>query len=296
MVIRPGEDADVPAIVALLEEADDARVISVDSVRHIRRTRPSHARIIELVAEDDGKILAAGYAGLNISTSTPGAAWAFITVTADRRRRGIGSTLCARLLEHLREVEATKVNAFARHTEEGERWALARGFRRAITAPLIAADPRKVPEPEVPERFRCVPLSELAAEELYDVVCEAALDEPSTEPNDAIEFDEFVREWEDPVVDLAASGAVLHGDEVVAFSFLRVAGDRAQHGFTGTARAYRGRGFATAAKRFALHAAATRGVTRVTTSNAEENVAMRAINRRLGFEPIGEQVIYERDL
>jgi len=37
-------------------------------------------------------------------------------------------------------------------------------------------------------------------------------------------------------------------------------------------------------------------VTRVTTSNAEQNAAMRAINRNLGFEPIGEVVILSRDL
>jgi RimJ/RimL family protein N-acetyltransferase len=39
-----------------------------------------------------------------------------------------------------------------------------------------------------------------------------------------------------------------------------------------------------------------RGVTRVTTSNAEENAAIRKINRNLGFEPIGEHVIFGRDL
>jgi RimJ/RimL family protein N-acetyltransferase len=37
-------------------------------------------------------------------------------------------------------------------------------------------------------------------------------------------------------------------------------------------------------------------VTRVTTSNAEENAAMRAISRKLGFEQIGEHVIFGRDL
>lgn len=296
MVIRPAEDADVPSIVALHAAADDARVISDEGLRHFRRSRPPHARFLELVTDDGGEIVATGIGGLNISTSVPGAAWGFVTVDAGRRRSGIGSALYARLMEHMRELEATKVNSFTRYTEEGERWAFARGFTRAITGPLIAADPRTIPQPELPEGFRCMALSELTAEDLFTVVCEASLDEPSPEPNDKIDFSDFVREWNDPNMDLTSSGAVLHGDEVVAFAFLKVAGKRAQHGFTGSARAYRGQGLATAAKRFALCAAAARGVTRVTTSNAEENVAMRAINRRLGFEPIGEHVIYERFL
>ena len=83
---------------------------------------------------------------------------------------------------------------------------------------------------------------------------------------------------------------------VVAFSFILTAGDRASHGFTGTMRDHRGRGLATAAKRRALRTAAERGVTRVTTSNAEENAVMRGINRKLGFEPIGEHVIFGKDL
>jgi len=49
-------------------------------------------------------------------------------------------------------------------------------------------------------------------------------------------------------------------------------------------------------RRRARRAAAARGVTRVTTSNADENTAMRAVNRKLGFAPIGEHVIVGRDL
>ena len=132
---------------------------------------------------------------------------------------------------------------------------------------------------------------------MYEAVREAARDEPTPIPNDAFELDDFLREWNEPDNDLESSTAVLDEDgRVVSFSFLYVGGDRSRHGFTGTVREHRGRGLAMAAKRRALRTAAARGVTRVTTSNAEENAAMRAINRRLGFEPIGEDVIFGRGL
>ena len=76
----------------------------------------------------------------------------------------------------------------------------------------------------------------------------------------------------------------------------RIAGGRAQHAGTATLPEHRGRGLATAAKCRALQVTAAKGVTRITTSNAEENAAMRAINRKLGFEPIGEHVILGRDV
>jgi RimJ/RimL family protein N-acetyltransferase len=296
MEIRPGQDADVPTVVALLRAADDARVLSEAGLRHQQRTRQPAARVADFVAVDDERVVACGACGLNIWTSTPGAAWAFVTVAADRRREGIASAVGEVLLDHLRSVDASKVTSFIRQTEEGERWATARGFSRVITGPLIALDPRAVPEPELPDGFRCVTLAELTPEAVYEPMAEAALDEPTVTPNDTIPFDDFVREWNDPDLDLESSSAVLDGDRVAAFAFIQVAGNRAQHGFTGTARAYRGKGLATAAKRHTLRAVAARGVERVVTSNAEQNSAMRAINRRLGFEQIGEHVILSRDL
>jgi RimJ/RimL family protein N-acetyltransferase/N-acetylglutamate synthase-like GNAT family acetyltransferase len=295
--IREATDADVEAIVPLLRAADDVRVITVEGLRHTRSTRPERARVRELVADDGDAVVGVGTAGLNTWTTTEGAAWAYLTVDGRARRRGIGAALGERLIAHLQGLGAKKVTCMFRGNEENERWAVAQGWSRLLTGPLIALDPRGVPEPSLPDGYRCVSLTELKPEDLFEAVAAAALDEPTPVPNDNVELDEFVREWGEPDFDRESSTAVLDdAGRVVAFSFLMVGGDRASHGFTGTVAEHRGRGLATAAKRRVLRKAAERGVTRVTTSNAEENAAMRAINRKLGFEPIGQHVIYGRDI
>jgi|KBSMisStaDraftv2_1062788.scaffolds.fasta_scaffold227338_1 GNAT superfamily N-acetyltransferase len=297
VTFRPLEERDAAVMTALRREADDTAVTSEAGWLNWWKGRKPREQRLELAAEADGRVVAIGVSGLDLSTSVAGASWASVVVTEAYRRQGVGTALHDRLLDHLRAVGAGKASSFMRGTEEGERWANARGWTRQLAGPLIALDPRDAPEPTPPEGFRCVSMDEFGdPRAAFELVRVAILDEPRPVPADNLEYDEFIRQWEDPDLDRDASALVLHGDRPVAFAFVRVGGSRASHGGTATLPDYRGRGLATAAKCFLLRAVAAKGVTLITTSNAEENAPIRAINRKLGFKPIGEHVIVGRDV
>jgi GNAT superfamily N-acetyltransferase len=297
VVLRPLEERDAAAMVGLRREADDTAVMTEQGWLSWWGRRSPREQRLELAAESDGRVVGVGVSGLDITTSVSGASWASVVVTADYRRSGIGTALHDTLLDHLRKVGARKASSFMRGTEEGERWANGRGWARQLAGPLVALDPRGAPEPSPPEGFSCVSMAEFGdPRPIFELTRVAIIDEPRPIPADNLQFDEFVRQWEDPDLDRDASALVVYGDRPVAFAYVRVGGDRASHGGTATHPDFRGRGLATAAKCFVLRAVAAKGVTLITTSNAEENAPIRAINRKLGFEPIGEHVIVGRDV
>ena len=295
--IRPQEERDAAAGAALRREADDTEVISEAGwLNSFRRSSP-RLRRLALTAELDGEVVAMGRTGLNTGTTTVGAAWLGVNVAASKRRQGIGSALHELLFDHLRTIEATEVTTFIRWSEEAERWATAHGWERKLTAPLIALDPRGVPEPDPPAGFRCVSASAFDRKQaIFELTRIGIIDEPSPVPNDDLRYEDWLDEWNDPDLDHDATTLVVQDDLPVTFAYIKITGSRAQHAGTATHPEYRGRGLASAAKRHALRVAAAKGVTQITTSNAEENIAMRAINRRLGFEPIGEHVILGRSV
>ena len=168
MEIRPARDTDAEAAAAILREVDDARILSAAAWLHIRRTAQPRQRILQLIATDGNAIVGVGAAGLDTWTSAPGAAWCNVSVTADRRREGVGGALLAALLQHLAGVDAIKATSFIRFSEEGERWASRRGWSRLLTGPLIAVDPRTVSPLALPDGFRFGSMREAGPEAVFE--------------------------------------------------------------------------------------------------------------------------------
>jgi len=83
------------------------------------------------------------------------------------------------------------------------------------------------------------------------------------------------------------------GDVVGYACLLMVPGSDtvAWHDMTGVLRAWRGRGIAMALKRATIAWAIQHGLTALETGNDEANAGMRAVNARLGYQPLPDEVV-----
>jgi GNAT superfamily N-acetyltransferase len=159
-------------------------------------------------------------------------------------------------------------------------------------------DPRTVREESDPAlELRSV--AEVDPRLVHAVDEEATRDMPSTEAIEAIPY----AEWEKHVLDhplFTAHGSVVALVDGVAAAVSLLVVDhetgRSANNFTGTLRAYRGRGLARAVKLGSIHWAAEHGFTSMVTTNDTENAPMLAINRRLGYVPSGRHFDFVRGL
>jgi GNAT superfamily N-acetyltransferase len=302
VLIRPATPADVPKVAAIVRAENPTRVFSDRGWQHRGETTPERARRLELVAVVDGVIVGHGGAGLNATTSVEGAGGLGVSVVEPARRQGIGQRLYEPLLEHLLSLDARRLVTYLMQNPDGERFARARGFELAKTAPMFEVDPRTVALdlPDDPN-FQVVSLSDVRdrPRDVFALDALGALDEPSVIPMDALRYDEYEREeWQHPDLSFDGSTIVLNGDRMVSLTWLRVDVERGRgvSAFTATHPEFRGRGLATRAKLRTLRWSAEHGITSIATSNDDSNVAMLAVNRRLGFAPIGALLTFQRDI
>jgi GNAT superfamily N-acetyltransferase len=288
--LDPERDAD--DIVELLFEAFPNGVFSRDAWLHRIRTIPERAQQAGWVAEAGGKVVGNSWAFRTFFSEGSTSAQCSVNVRASHRRRGIGDELYELVLAHLKALTATSAIVSFPESDAGVAFATARGFREERAEAESALDPRTVDERPAPDvDLRAV--ADIDPHLAYEVDIGATRDMPSTETIDEIPYDEWVGHVLEYPFFTAEGSYVAMVDGVPAAVSLLIADEESGRGanmFTGTQRAYRGRGLGLAVKLASIAWAREHGITQIATRNDETNAPMLAINQRLGYRPSGRRV------
>ncbi len=285
-------ERDASDLVGLIREISPIAVINVASFIHRERSVPERSEAQAWVAEVDGRVVGQVEAFRNFFTEGSTSVIVGVAVRSAHRRQGIGAALYEIGLDYARALDAEQLHVSFHENDEGVAFARSRGFEEVRAETEAGLDPRSVQDLP-PAGVDLRPLSAVDPRDAYVVDMETTADMPSTEPFDGMPYEE----WEAHVLShplLSPSGSfVAYVDgEPAALSLLTadVESGRASSWMTGTRRAYRGRGLALAVKLASIQWAADGGITRMLTFNDATNAPMLAINKRLGYEPIGRRV------
>jgi GNAT superfamily N-acetyltransferase len=224
---------------------------------------------------DDG-----GYAFVAPSSVT-GSAFAMVRVHPESRRRGIGSELLAAVREGAGGLGRESLWGRVRDSESMA-FVGRRGFTEVTREINVLRELR-------PGDGELVPgIAELRDEHLrgvYDLCVETIPEIHVPLPGEAPPYDEWLQkeQWQ------ASAGFVaLDEGSVVGYARLYETGlpHRLEHGLTAVRRSHRRRGLATALKQAQVRWAADHGYRELVADMVEGNVAMRAVNERLGYRPL----------
>jgi len=214
-------------------------------------------------------------------------AYATIRVLQESRRRGVGTALFAAASEHARSLGKSATMTVVRNDDvDSLTFYAARGFEERgrmqdVTLDLATAEVVV----EVPEGIEIVPISEEHERGVYAVALEAEPDIPAATPLVPGAFEEWRTRLFGDLIIRDLSCVALQEGRVVGYAILgRHSADTADHWMTGVARSARGRGIASAMKRAQIASAKAAGWSFLRTQNDLGNVAMRAVNEKLGYE------------
>jgi GNAT superfamily N-acetyltransferase len=228
----------------------------------------------------------------------PAAAFVHLFVDPPRRREGIGTALLDAVLARCRELDVTSLHG-EHATESGAAFAAHVGAKagQRVVRSMLDLRGAALPEPVAPAGFSLetwlgrVPDEHLdALVEVRGAMDDAPADEeleiPTTTAEQVRASEESLRLRDR---EMRLTVAIRPDGTIGAFTELRVSRGAANAvtDDTGTLAELRGQGLAKAVKLESLRrlAADHPEVTVVTTSNAEENAAMRRINSLAGFRP-----------
>lgn len=294
--LRPFAGEDAREVVQLLGVLQPATLETADSLVWRQSSEPERARRRSWVAVEGKEVVGFATAYLQWFAGETGKGRIWVGVREDRRRHGIGSLLWRAAVEHLR--------AAPKHTVEvdddpaGLAFVEHRGFTQYDAEVISRLDPnacRFTPKPH--DGYTVVPLAEVLERErdLYEFYGAVGAMWPS-DPDNQVNFQEWQRFiLGNPQLDQEGSVVVLDPESrVVSLAWLLVdyGRRRAENEWTATLPHLRGHGLARLAKLATIRWAAEHGIAEVLTGNDPDNLPMRELNLRLGYQ----ELFFRRDL
>jgi len=228
----------------------------------------------------------------------PTAAFVDLLVDPARRRRGIGTALLESVLERARELEVVALHGH--HSgEAGADFARKHGAvdEQRIVRSVLDLRAAELPEPRVADGFRLVTWLGRVPDEHLSAYARARSAMDDAPAPDGLDFPtwtaENVRASEESLArrdrEMRLTVALHDDGEIASFTELRVSRGSTLcfTDDTGTVAEHRGKGLVRAVKLESLRRlrADHPEVAVVSTSNAEENAAMRHVNESVGFRP-----------
>lgn len=324
-LVRDHRASDFEAESRISRAVDPGSLLTAEELRHQHRlfdppVPPDSAprlylrdRVVE--ERSTGEVVAIGWLFNEPTAFDPDRYHVAVQVDPAHRGRGIGSEL-VRELEGVAATRRAKVLMASARIEDptGPRFLASHGYtERRRTMRLVLDLAERIPPLPEPDRerwgrdgVRFATLENEGVERepvrraLYALCSEAELDVPRLGGATASSYAQFqelflgMPGFQADAVFLAAVG-----ERYVAMTSLErraARSDTIEVGFTGTARAYRGRGLATEVKRRAVEYARAKGFRYLMTGNDEANRPIGAINARLGFRPTSHRIQAEKVL
>lgn len=294
------EDADLEVLVRLNNAITPEDPTSLDELHWSDRTYPGTSRY---VASLDGQDVGMATVGrVYVMPPEYPYLWAAVSVLPEARRRGAGEALL--IATSQAAAAAGKVGLQLRvSTARPEAVAFLehRGFTELERARMVRLDLAGLepPAPVVPDG---IDMTDLVARPdlvpgVHAVALEAFDDIPGgDEPMAVGDLAEFrARDVDRPSIPPGAFKVAVDqaSGEVVGYAslmFVPASTTVAWHDMTAVRRSDRGRGIARALKEATIAWAIDHGLEALETGNDEENAAMRAVNARLGYVPLPDEL------
>jgi mycothiol synthase len=283
-------DADLGLYAQTWRQISPRDAVSAEFVKDRLAREPER---LYLLAQAEGRLVGCG---ITTGSSFPGRKFVSVGVVANRRRRGLGSRLLDRCLDHARFLGGEVATSYVwEDCEPGLAFAAHHGFTEFERGVELVCELGAQEAPPPPAGIEIAELAPLHHPDAYEVWIEGVADIPSTEPAEAMPYERWLTRTVAQELVLVA----LDGKVVVGFAALenrdREAGV-AGNDLTTVRRSHRRRGIAEALKRTQLARAAGRGYRTVVTGQHEPNLAMRRLNAKLGYRPLPDTIMVRRPL